>query len=128
VLRRLTTAVVLGITWAVIAAEKAEASPEKAQTTAEILKWVETAKGFGIVSTAEFRRADKQMFVVWYNPYSGRAACHVHGYVFDTKAGQWVRHLDRVFEGTHRVAVEVGSALTIRDARGQVVYKDKAME
>jgi hypothetical protein len=55
-----------------------------------------------------------------------RAACHLHGYVFDAKKKRWVRHLDRVFDGTHEVSVEVGAEeVTIRDVSGQVIYKGK---
>jgi hypothetical protein len=126
VLQHLITVVLLGLPCGVVGAEQAKGAPKEAKATADILKWVESAKGFGVVSTVEFRSADKRMFIVWYNPYSGRAACHVHGYVFDAKKGRWVRHLDRVFQGTHHVSVEVGAVLTIRDVKGAVVYKDKA--
>jgi hypothetical protein len=128
VLRNLITGVFLCITCGLVVAQRNDGPPKEAKTTADILKWVESAKGFGFVSTAEFRRADKKLFIAWYNPYSGRAACHVHGYVFDAKKDQWEVHLNRVFQGTHNVSVEVGAVLTIRDVNGAVVYKDKTKD
>jgi hypothetical protein len=125
VLRNLITVVALAVACEMVTAAQTEGAPKEARTTADIRKWVESVKGFGIVSMAEYRTAGKQMFIIWYNPYSGRAACHVHAYVFDAKKEQWVRHLDRFFQGTHTVSVEVGAVLTIRDANGKVVYKDK---
>jgi hypothetical protein len=109
-----------------VGAQRTEGSPQAAKTTADIVKWAESSKGFGFVSTVEFRGGGTRRFIVWYNPYSGRAACHVHGYLLDAKKGNWVRQLDRVFEGTHNVSVEVGAALTIRDVEGAVIYQEKA--
>jgi hypothetical protein len=126
VLRKLITLVVLYVACGAVEANEAKGLPVEARSTAAILKGAESAKGFGVVTTVEFHRGDTKLFLVWYNPYSGRAACHVHGYAFDAKKGQWVRHLRRVFEGTHDVSVEVGATLTIRDAKGAVVYKEKA--
>jgi hypothetical protein len=102
---------------------KTEGAPKEAKTTADILKQFESIKRW--VATLEFSYDNEKRFIIWYNPYSGRAACHVHGYVFDAKKERWVLQLDRVFEGTHRVSVEVGAVLTIRDAKGEVVYKEK---
>jgi hypothetical protein len=124
-MRHLLTLFCLAIAFGAVVAKKAEASPKEAKTRAEILKWVESAKGFGTISTAEFKSPDQQLFIVWYNPYSGRAACHVHGYVYDAKKAQWVRQFERVVAGSHRVSVEVGALLTIRDVNGAVVYKAK---
>jgi hypothetical protein len=106
--------------------EKTEGLPKAAKTTADILKVVESVKDY--YRGAEWVESSvlgKKTFIIWYNPNSGRAACHLHGYVFDAKKKQWVRHLDRVFEGTHRVSVEVDAEVTIRDVDGKVVYKGK---
>jgi hypothetical protein len=100
--------------------------PKAARTTADILKVVESVEDY--YRGAEWVEScvrDKKTFILWYNPNSGRAACHLHGYVFDAKKKQWVRHLDRVFDGTHRVSVEVGAEVTIRDVKGRVVYNGK---
>jgi hypothetical protein len=101
---------------------KTEGAPKEAKTTADILKQFGWIKRW--VATLEFSHDTEKRFIVWYNPYSGRAACHVHGYVFDPTKERWVLQLDRIFEGTHRVSVEVGAVLTIRDAKGEVVYKE----
>jgi hypothetical protein len=100
-------------------------TPKEAKTTADILKGVEPLKGFGIVSTAEFRNPYEQTFVVWYNPYSGEAACNVSAYRFDAKKERWVRFLGKEFEGTHDVSVESGRGFTIRNVNGEVVYQEK---
>jgi hypothetical protein len=107
-------------------AQQTKGLPKEAKTTADVLKVVESANEYyRTVSTVESCVDSQKMFILWYNPYSGRAACHLHGYVFDAKKERWVRHLDRVFEGTHQVSVEVGAEVTIRDVKGGVVYKGK---
>jgi hypothetical protein len=111
VLRKLITLVVLYVACGAVEANESKGLPDEAKSTAAILKGVESAKGFGVVSTVEFHRGDTKLFLVWYNPYSGRAACHVHGYAFDAKKGRWVRHLRRVFVGTPNVSVEAGAAI-----------------
>jgi len=128
-LRNLIAMLLLAIPCGVVMAEKTEGLPKEAKTTSDIVKVVESNKGYyKVVSTVEFNVDGKKMFLLWYNPYSGRAACHVHGYGYDAKKEQWVRQLDRVFEGTHRVSVEVGEDLKIRDVKGEVVYKGKGKD
>ena len=126
VLRYFISVVCLGITCGVMMADKIERAPKEAKTTDDILKKVE--KGFGTLHSVEFKDGEEKTFIVWYNPYSGRAACHLHSYQFDEKKKQWVMDLDRVFEGTHHLSVEVGELLTIRDVKGKVIYKEKAKE
>jgi hypothetical protein len=103
-------------------------APKEAKTTADILKGVEPLKGFGIVRTVEFRDPDEQMFVVWFNPYSGEAACNVYAYRFDAKKERWVRFLGKEFQGTHDVSIESGRSFTIRNFKGEVIYKEKASD
>lgn len=125
--RYLLPVVFLGAVFGGVGADEKPGAPKAAKTTAEIVKWAESAaKGFDTASTVEFRDRDARTFIVWYNPYSGRAGCHLHGYKFDAKQEQWIRFRDRVFEGTHDVSVEVGRVLTIRDVKGNVIYKDKS--
>jgi hypothetical protein len=123
--RSVIAVVVFGLPSASLPAQAKKESPKEAKTTADILKAVDAIKGFGTVSSAEFGRADGKMFFAWYCPYSGRAACHVHGYTFDAKKERWLRTLDRVFEGTADVSVEVGAAVKIRDMQGKVVFEQK---
>lgn len=129
--RHLMACLLLALPGAAAGDDKKDApkdAPTEAKTTADILTGVEPLKGFGAVGTAEFRRRDEQTFVVWYNPYSGRAACYVYAYRFDAEKKQWVRFLDRKFEGTHDVSVEGGAAVTIRDVKGKVIYTEKAKD
>jgi hypothetical protein len=74
------------------------------------------------VSSAKYRSPKQKAFVAWYNPYSGRAGCHVYIYVHDDKRGVWVRRVARVLDGTHRVSVEFGDAITIRDVKGKTIH------
>jgi len=103
--------------------------PEEAKTTAEILACAEREDVRGglrsepYVSSAEYRSPEQKAFVAWYNPYSGRAACHVYIYVHDDKRGVWIRKVARVFDGTHRVSVEFGDAITIRDVEGKAIRR-----
>jgi hypothetical protein len=107
--------------------DKKEA-PKDAKSVADIMKAIESIKGFGQPATAEFKTAGKQTFVVWYCPYSGRAACHVHAYCFDGPTGKWHRFLDQVYDGTIDVLVQSGGlsgGLTIRDTKGAVLFTEK---
>jgi hypothetical protein len=57
--------------------------PKEAKTTAKIIACAEKDDVQGglrskpHVFSAELRSPEQQAFVAWYNPYSGRAACHV---------------------------------------------------
>lgn len=109
------------------AAEPA-AIPETAKTTAEILERLQCAKGFGIISTAEFHYRGGGVFVAWYDPFSGRAACFVHVWTFDPKQDGWTRRLSRTFEGISDVSVEYGGSLnglTLRNHDGDILYPEK---
>jgi hypothetical protein len=104
--RCLVIAVFLAAALEIVTAEDKQEVPKTAKTTTEILKVVESVKGFGTVSTCEFRSGGDRTFIVWFNPYSGRAACHVHGYHYDAKQEHWVQFIGRPFEGTHDVSVK----------------------
>jgi hypothetical protein len=121
-------ALALAVTSGAASAQDEKTAPTEAKSTADILKAVEKIKGFGIVASSEFGREGERRFFVWYCPYSGRAACHFHGYTFDAKKERWIRSLDRVFEGTADVSIEVGRGLRIRDMKGQVVLEEKARD
>jgi hypothetical protein len=103
--------------------------PKTAKTTAEIVACAEKEDVRGglrrepYVSTAEFRSRDGKAFAAWYNPYSGKAACHVYLYTHDDAKGVWVRRLDHCFPDTPDVSIEFGAAVTIRDVKGAVVHR-----
>lgn len=103
--------------------------PAEAKTTAEILKAAERDDVRGglrskpNVSTAEYRSGNTKVFVAWYNPYSGEAACHVYIYVYDVKKSVWVRKLARIFRETQDVSVEFGKGITIRDVMGKEIHR-----
>ena len=104
--------------------------PAEVKTAAEIIAWAEKEDLRGLhtkpnVSSAEHRGRDFRALVVWYNPYSGEAACHVYVYTRDEKKGVWVRQVARVFQDTQNVSVEFGQGVTIRDVRGAVVGRFK---
>ena len=118
----------IGVISGAASAQGEKSAPKEAKTTADILKAVDAIKGFGIVSSNEFQRQKEKMFFVWYCPYSGRAACHVHAYTFDAKKEKWLRFLDRIFNDTGDVSVEVGRTIRIRDMKGAVIFEDKGRD
>jgi hypothetical protein len=124
-MRNLIASLIFAIPCTALASDDKKDAPKEAKTTAEILKAVEPLKGFGIVCTAEFHHAEQKTFVVSYNPYSGEAACHVHVYRFDQKTEKWVMFLNRIFQGTHDISVESRNDITIRNVKGEVIYKEK---
>ena len=126
--QQLMACLILSIPCTAALGDDKKEAPKEAKTTADILKGIEPLKGFGIVCTAEFRDPFEQTFVVWYNPYSGEAACNVFAYRFDAKKEEWVRFLGKEFPGTHTVSVESGRGFTIRNVNGEVIYKEKAKD
>jgi hypothetical protein len=122
----LIACLMLGLIGAAVLGGDKKDAPKEAKTTGDILKGAEPLKGFGIVRTVEFRDPDEQMFVVWFNPYSGEAACNVFAYRFDAKKDRWVRFLGKEFPSTHDVSIESGRGFTIRNVNGEVIYKEKA--
>ena len=85
--------VVALVTLSTPAAERTGA-PEDAKTTEDITKAVEGFKGFGCIQTAQFSRWGRQIFAVWYCPFSGRAACFLHAYYYDHDKAQWIRFVE----------------------------------
>ena len=73
-------------------------------------------------SQGKYRTAKQKTFVAWYNPYSGRAACHVYIYVYHPEKRVWFRKVARVFDGTPQVSVELGNVITIRDVYGKEIH------
>jgi len=110
-------------------ADDSMTAPAEAETTAEIIAAAEQEDVAGglrtqpDVSTAEYRSSELKAFVVWYNPYSGVAACHAYIYVLDETRGVWVQKIARKYEGTHVLSVEVGETITIRDDKGMAILR-----
>jgi len=129
---RILTAVVLLSLTANARADFSMCGPEKAKTTAEIVACAKKDDVRGglrkepYVSSAEYRSPEQKTFVAWYNPYSGRAACHVYLYAYDDEKRVWVRKVARVFDGTPRVSVEFGDAITIRDITHKTIHRYSA--
>jgi hypothetical protein len=99
--------------------------PEQSKSTAEILKSIDPLKGFGSIHTAEFHDPTRHVFLAWYCPFSGRAACRVHAYTFDPKTELWTSVLDRLFDHTHTVSAESPTRtapFALRNVKGEVIY------
>jgi hypothetical protein len=102
-------------------------APRLTKTTDEITKAVEGSKGFGCLQTAQFSRWGRQVFAVWYCPFSGRAACYLHAYYYDHEKARWIRFIDQLVEETHDLSVEMPSrdeVVIFKDADGKVVIKE----
>jgi hypothetical protein len=82
-------------------------APRLARTTEDITKAVEGFRGFGCVQSAQFSRWGRQVFAVWYCPFSGRDACYLHAYYFDHEKARWIRFVDRLVEGSHDLSAEM---------------------
>jgi hypothetical protein len=104
-------------------------APRLARTTEEITKALEESKaqGFGCIQTAQFSHWGRQVFAVWYCPFSGRAACYLHVYYFDYEKARWIRFVDQLVEGTSDLSAEMptnGEAVIFKDTDGKVVVKE----
>lgn len=102
-------------------------APKDGKTTEEITKAVEALKGFGHVDSAQFNRFGRQVFAVWYCPFSGRGDCYLHAYYYDYEKAQWIRFADRLIEGSHDLSVEIpcGEDVVIfRRTDGEVALKE----
>ena len=118
--------VVALVTLSTPAAERTGA-PEDAKTTEDITKAVEGFKGFGCIQTAQFSRWGRQIFAVWYCPFSGRAACFLHAYYYDHDKAQWIRFVDQLVEGSHDLSAEMPTkddVVIFRGTDGKIALKE----
>ena len=77
------------------------------------------------VERAEFCQSGRQVFAVWYDPFSGRAACFLHAYYYDPEKHEWILFINRVLEGASDLSAEMTwDFLLFRDTTGAVVYKE----
>ncbi|MEY2407560.1 MAG: hypothetical protein QOF48_230 [Verrucomicrobiota bacterium] len=99
--------------------------PQSGQTREHILAAIEKIKGYGIIEWTETSHWGRRIFVVWYCPFSGRAAVYAHAYYFDDK--EWHLFWDRLLDGTHKLSVELPAdkdVLRCRGADGSVVHTE----
>ena len=97
-------------------------APSEAESTAEIKAAVQKIKGYGLPSWAEFSIHDGRVrhFVIWYDPFSGRAAVFVHSYRSDGK--RWKLLDSSVFDNTSTISVIADTAkrrFVYRGTKGQ---------
>jgi hypothetical protein len=100
--------------------------PKQAKSRDELVKAFGDLIGFGCVERAEFSHFGQQIFVVWYCPFSGRAACYLHAYYYDPSKTEWILFVDHLFEGASDLSAELSSrklALVVRDSVGTVVME-----
>jgi len=101
--------------------------PKEVRTRDELVRTFGSSVGFGPVQRAEFRRSGRQIFAVWYCPFSGRSACFLQAYYYDPARIRWTLFIDRLVEGTYDLSAEMPwreEALVFRDAEGKVVVKE----
>ena len=125
--RILTIIAACALSGSVLAEEKpSRPAPESAQTLEGLKSAVEEFKGFGCVQSAHFERLGQEIVVLWYSPYSGRAACYLHGYYFDPDAKKWTRFLNDFVEGTQDLSAAMPcgqNAVVVFDVHGKEVRK-----
>lgn len=92
--------------------------PGFAESKKTIDQALEKIKGFGFPQGKEIAHGDTIHYVVWNNPYSGRAAVQVFTYRFDAAGKKWLLRRSDQFEGS------VGIALSLDRKAGQIVYRD----
>jgi len=106
-------------------AAKDSAAPKESKTIEEITKAVGGHNSFG-VKTAQLSRWGRQIFAVWYCPFSGRDSCYLHAYYYDYDKARWIRFVDELVDGTHDLSVEMTTgeaAVIFRRTDGKVVQQ-----
>ena len=101
--------------------------PKNVKTRDELVKTFGKSVGFGPVQRAEFSRYGREIFAVWYCPFSGRAACYLHAYYYDPTKAEWTLFIDRLMEGTHDLSAEMPhgeEVLIFRDVHEKIVLKE----
>ncbi len=103
------------------------AAPESAKTTDDIRKAVAPFQGFNYIQTAQFTRWGREIFAVWYCPFSGRAACFLHAYYYDHRKERWIRFVDQLIDGSHDLSVEMPTkemAVIFRGTDGKILLRE----
>ena len=113
----------------VLAAERRPSNAvvlKSGKTREDVLTAIEKIKGYGTIEWTETSRRGRRIFVVWYCPFSGRAAVYVHAYYFDDK--EWYLFLDTLLDDTHSLSVELpadNDVLRCRRANGVVIHTER---
>jgi hypothetical protein len=111
--------------FSVVAIEALLKLPHEVKTRDELVKMFGRSIGFGSVERAEFSRYGRQIFAVWFCPFSGRAACYLHAYYYEPRKAVWILFLDRFVDGTPDLSAEMpDQELIFRDVHGKVVLKE----
>ena len=100
---------------------------KEAATREELVKHFGTTIGFGEVEKWEFTTAGRKLMVFGYCPYSGRAACYVHAYYYNTAKQRWLLFIDRLIEPGTVLSAEISAddhALVFKDRDGKVIGKE----
>ena len=109
------------------AGEPKSRAPDSADSPEAIRAAVEQVKGFGYVQSAQFDRRGRQVYALWYCPFSGRAATYLHVYYFAPKEKKWIRFIDKLLEGTHDLSAEMpcgDESIVFRSAKGGEVLRE----
>ena len=100
---------------------------QEAATREELVRHFGTTIGFGEVEKWEFTTAGRRLMVFGYCPFSGRAACYVHAYYYNTAKQRWLLFVDRLIEPGTALSAEISAddhALVFKDRDGKVVVKE----
>ncbi len=107
--------------------------PASAENTDQIVKAIPGLHKGSLIDiakhmhTMEYRNAHGRVFVAWYNPFSGRAACFVHAYRYNTAKKQWTRYLTKLVEGAISLSVETAhDRVRVRNHKGDIVYEQRS--
>ena len=92
------------------------AIPESASTIEELKKGIseyyEEVFKWGPLDDTRWRWVHfnswkgREIFMLWLNPFSGRAACYLHGYYFNNESESWIRFAEDFIDGTHLLYIK----------------------
>jgi len=111
------------------ASQPTRGAPSNANTTDEIIKFVEPQKGFGCIQTTQFNRWGRQVFAIWYCPFSGRGDCYLDAYFYDYDKTQWTRFLDQLVPAGGDLSAEMltGDEIVFRTTDGKIAVKQSVI-
>lgn len=110
-------------------ARPTEQLPKAIKTRDELVKLFGKSRGFGPVQRAEFSVSGRQVLCVWYDPFSGRAACFLHAYYYDPTRHEWILFIDRLLENQSDLSAEMThDSLIFRNSSGTVVLKEPVLK
>jgi hypothetical protein len=99
--------------------------PQAVNARDDLVKLFGKSIGFGPVQRAEFAQFGRQVFCVWYDPFSGRSACYLHAYYYDPAKRQWILFIDRLVKGPSDLSAEMTrDSLLFKNPQGTVVLKE----